>query len=104
VKSCTVTTTRTDYGPVLQRIVVDGTAFQNDEYTGYYRQVGTVETTTVRSQKGNGDVTTSGPTDRTVATVIEPLECELRSTVFGALLFSGQVDLAECAERGLFSA
>ena len=104
VKSCTVTTTRTDYSPEMHRVGVQSTGGLEDEYTGYYQLVSSVESTTVRSQKGNGEVTTSGPTERTVATVIDPLRCELRSTFFAIVVFSGQVDLAECALRGLFTA
>ena len=102
-KSCTVTTTRVDEGRVLQFVVEESAASGAivDRYTASFRVVRTVETSAVRSQKGNGEVTTVS-TERTVDSVIEPLGCDRRLTIGDSVLFLGMVDLEECVRRGMF--
>jgi hypothetical protein len=83
VKSCTTTsvgTVTTQYAswPMQISWAVGLTA----DYTGTVRQTDTVQTTTTRTQKGNGPVTTT--TDTVVlSSTIEQISCHLAVDYFG---------------------
>jgi hypothetical protein len=110
VKSCTTTSSVEVAGPpVTEAEPVRGPQFSH--YIGVSRRIDTVQTTTVESQKGNGDVS-SASSDAVVDTRIEPLSCTYKNVqIVGGGVFGGGgftiIDyfprpLSDCASRGLF--
>jgi hypothetical protein len=110
VKSCTTTSSVEVAGPpITEAEPVPGSQFSH--YIGVSRRIDTVQTTTVESQKGNGDVS-SASSDAVVDTRIEPLSCTYKNVqIVGGGVFGGGdftiIDyfprpLSDCASRGLF--
>ena len=111
VKSCTTTSSvEVARPPVTEAEPVPGPQFS--QFIGVSRRIDTVRTTTVESQKGNGEVTSTS-SDAVVATRIEPLSCTYKSVqiVYSGGIFGGSPQtvvnpypspLADCAARGLF--
>ena len=108
VKSCTTTSSvEVPRAPVTR---IGQVPFSQNEYIGVSRRVDTVRTTTVESQKGNGEVTSTS-SDAIVASRVEQLTCTHKVvSIVGGGVFGGGftvIDyhsrpLAECASRGLF--
>jgi hypothetical protein len=108
VKSCTTTSSvEVPRAPVT---LIGQVPLSQNQYIGVSRRIDTVETTTVESQKGNGEVTSTS-SDAVVASRVEQLSCTYRVvSIVGGGLFGGgftvieyhQRPLADCASRGLF--
>jgi hypothetical protein len=111
VKSCTTTSSVEVAGqPVTEAEPVPGP--QYSQYIGVSRRIDTVQTTTVESQKGNGEVSSTS-SDAVIATRIEPISCTYKSVqiVWSGGIFGGgpqtvinyyPASLAECESRDLF--
>ena len=109
VKSCTTTSSvEVPRSPVTEAEPVPGP--QYSQYIGVSRRIDTVQTTTVQSQKGNGEATSTS-SDAVVATRIEAISCTFKSVqIVGGGVFGGGftiIDyyprpLSDCASRGLF--
>jgi hypothetical protein len=111
VKSCTTVALDEVARPAVTRMEQVPTA-QHSQYIGVSRRVDTVRTTTVASQKGNGEVT-SISTETIVASRVEQISCTLKlvQVVSSGGIFGGssyttvtyvQKPLAECVGRGVY--
>lgn len=103
--TCTSTTTATRLsGVVVATQVGPGPeAGLTQHTTGWSRTETVVETTTVRSRRGAGPVTTA-TSDRVVSSAVQPLQCNRFFTVPRASAFGHQpVPFAQCAALGLFT-
>ena len=104
VTTCTSTTTATSLSdPVVASRVDPGPQAGLSQHTsGWSRTETVVETTTVRSRRGSGPVVATTD-ERTVSSLVQPLQCNRFFTVPRASAFGHQpVDFAECAALGLF--
>ena len=113
VKSCTTTSSReVARPPVTIAEPVPGP--QYSQYIGVSQRIDTVETTTVESQKGNGEVSSSS-SDAVVASRVEAISCTYKSVqvVWSGGIFGGSpqtvirytpVSYSECITRDLFLA
>lgn len=111
VKSCTTTSSREVAGPAITRAEpVPGP--QYSQYIGVSRRVDTVQTTTVESQKGNGEVSSTS-SDTVVASRVDGISCTYKSVqiVWSGGIFGGSpqtvvnyypASYSECISRGLF--
>lgn len=109
VKTCTRTSdVEVPRPPVTINEPVPGPTFSH--YIGVSRRIDTVRTTTVDSQRGNGEVTSTSRTT-TVSSRVEQISCTYKSvTVSGGNIFGGgtttttyyPASLAACASRSLF--
>jgi hypothetical protein len=111
VKSCTTTSSREVAGPAIT-LAEPVPGPQYSQYIGVSRRVDTVETTTVESQKGNGEVSSSS-SDAVVASRVDGISCTYKSVqvVWSGGIFGGSpqtvvnyypVSYSECISRGLF--
>jgi hypothetical protein len=111
VKSCTTTSSvQVPRPPVTLAEPVPGP--QYSQYIGVSRRIDTVRTTTVDSQKGNGEVTSTS-TEAIVASRVEQISCTLKlvQVVSSGGIFGGssyttvtfvQKPLSECVGRGVY--
>ena len=104
-KSCTTVTTTQVAGPVVTQFSPPEqvSPLVTHQYVGESRRIFIIETTTTRSQKGNGEVSTVS-TPATVGSFVEPLTCtRIRTVVVPPAVTSQPVALNECATRGLYN-
>lgn len=113
VKSCTTTSSREVAGPAVT-LAEPVPGPQYSQYIGVSQRVDTVQTTTVDSQKGNGEVTSTS-SDAVVGTRVDAISCTYKSVqvVWSGGIFGGSPQIitnyypasySECISRNLFLA
>ena len=101
-KSCTTTTTEAVTGePVSIPATLGDCSSVCSRYLVGYRVDQAVRITTVDSQRGNGDVTTTSTTTVLSSTVV-PLSCEEEDYLGGVQVSSEHQPTQVCADRGLY--
>lgn len=101
-KTCTTKSTYTAIGDVVQK--TSPYEYYYTRYIGTSQYVGTVEKTTVQSQTGAGEVTTTS-SDETIATQVNKISCVRES--YGYYYYgttTTPVSHSECESRNLFLA
>ena len=100
VKTCTTTTVGqetsvVDSAPFNLSSTVLGVEVYDIDYTGTSLLIETVQTTTIRTQKGNGEVTTES-TSETLSWTLERLTCHVDGRYLGVAFSNNDVPVDVC--------
>lgn len=106
VKTCTLRKGHMSGGPEIRDVgdFEDAGFPELERYIGVTREVTVTSTTTTQRQKGNGPVTTTGPTTVVVDEYVQVVDCVVEFWTLASYEGWDSADDEECQTRGLLPA